>query len=268
MKAIQVLCLVSCLAGAAVASPVKNTPAGSQCGAQKDLFDSNGNYLKTACILYSGQTQDSACSEVNMNLFVIDSNESKQGVLRFATSIFGSGGGSTLWINGKRENDGDWYKKDSSEYPMWSELAKVLDDDEESQDESNMETMVAVMPEEKCLILSAFGPFKVDTSSCGKSMYPICEYTKTENVPQQSTTTTEATTEEQGSTEDTKEDDSYYDTSFESERDPERDAFNQIDDNYDDDYESLKFDSGLYSFRTGFDNNNVDEGKWWKWIKA
>jgi hypothetical protein len=247
MKVIQVLCLVSFLAGAAVASPVKRSP-GSECGAQKDLFDSNGNYLKTACILYSGQTQNSACSNVNMNLFVIDSDESKQGVLQFATSLFGSGGGSTLWINGKRENDGDWYKKDSSEYPMWSELAKVLGA-KESQDESNMETMVAVMPEEKCLILSAFNQFKVDTSSCGKSMYPICEYTKTENIPQQSTTTTETTTEEQGSTEDTmvKADGSnkYLNDGFHSSNVFERDTDSEYIEHY-------------YNYKS-------DEDEWWKW---
>jgi hypothetical protein len=234
-------------------------------GAKKDLFDSDGNYVKTACILYWPQTQNSACNEVNMDLFVIDSNESKQDVLKFATSIFGTGRGSTLWINGKRENDGDWYKKGSSEYPMWSELTKILDDDdEESQDESNLETLMAVMPEEKCLILSAFSQFKVETSSCGKKMYPVCEYTKTEDIPQQPATTTEATT----TTEEDSSDDSIFKGNDSAEYDQvvyedfypdsdevERDTDNEIDD---DDSDQDRYESSL----------NFDEDKWWKWIQA
>jgi hypothetical protein len=83
MKAIQVLSLVSYIKSAAVASLLKSSSTDSQCGAQKDFFDSNGNDVKTACILYSPQTQDSACSNINMNLFVIDSVESNHNCRAF-----------------------------------------------------------------------------------------------------------------------------------------------------------------------------------------
>jgi hypothetical protein len=168
MKATHVLCLVSCLVSAPDASPVKSSPDSSRCEGQRDFFDSDGNYLKTGCILRWPQTQDSACTEVNMNLFIIDSSESKQGALDFVTDNFATGQGSTLWINGKGEYNGYWYRKDSTKYPMWSELSGLF--------ESSYEN---------CLVLSAYYDFIVEPYSCNKRMFPVCEYIKTDDKEMQ-----------------------------------------------------------------------------------
>jgi hypothetical protein len=161
MKIVQVISLVAYYFCVADASPLKENSLDDRCGTQKDFFDSKGNYLKTACIIFKAQSHQNACKSANMNLFVIDSNDIKFEVLKFATSIFGSGGGSTLWINGKRENGGGWYTETSEKKPMNNNFLKPFEDQEA-----------------KCLILSAFWEFRVDTRSCKMQMYPICEYEK------------------------------------------------------------------------------------------
>jgi hypothetical protein len=161
MKVVQVISLVTYFYCVAVSSPIKENSLDDRCGAQKDFFDSKGNYLKTACIIFKAQSHKNACKSANMNLLVIDSNDIKFEVLKFATNIFGSGGGSTLWINGKRENGGGWYTETSEKKPMNNDFLKTFEDQEA-----------------KCLILSAFWEFRVDTTSCKLQMYPICEYEK------------------------------------------------------------------------------------------
>lgn len=198
--------------------------------------------------------QSEACLDIGMNLFVIDSSDVEKELLSFATSIFGSGRGSTLWINGKKGSDGKWYTYGPEKNRLMNGIGGVTDVESEenvdetiesneettsnSLDNSNLEdttlsdtddisdeTAEENMNELRklyqlayqqqfyknsrakrspswdfdydCLILSAFGPFRVSKTSCDKSMYSFCEYKKSgSDTPKQklSTTTTSTTT--------------------------------------------------------------------------
>jgi hypothetical protein len=135
----------------------------SVCGRQTDVFDLNGNYVKTACAVFSAKSYNEACINDGMNLFIVDSTGTERELLSFATSIFGSGGGSTLYINGKKDSDGRFY--------TYNPLRKPLIDSIASRFSANGDG---------CLILSANGAFKVDSWSCKSKMYHVCEYKKTE----------------------------------------------------------------------------------------
>jgi hypothetical protein len=90
------------------------------------LFDRKGNYIKTNCILFWAQTYDNACKNVSMDLFIVDTYDIGTDLLHLAISIFSSGSGEQLWINGKREIDGDWYKQDNSKYLLHKDLIRVF----------------------------------------------------------------------------------------------------------------------------------------------
>lgn len=205
----------------------------SICSNEKDFFDSDGNYIKTACQASYSKSRDEACVDRGMNLFAIDSLEVEKELLSFATSIFGSGRSSTLWIDGKREPDGNWYVYSPVRSPLVMGIEGVTDIMQENVVEDSSEILVIyeknkarprvvgsdqnnghyaypaalkdtsarnrfarfkrsqpfysrplhkrfenIILDKNCLILSAFGDFKVDPWTCYSRMYSICEYRK------------------------------------------------------------------------------------------
>lgn len=204
---------------------VDSSVDSSVCGSERELFDSDGNYVRTICQASYSRSHDTACVDKGMRLFVIDSSEAQKELLSFATSVFGSGGGSTLWVNGKKENDGQWYIYNPDKEPLMSGIkgitdsideniiSKVVkkrsveeygeneDDDFTAEDYNygayynfyNRQPTIS----ETCLALTASGPFKVSTWSCDSKMYSFCEYRKSGYVakPALTTTTSETITE-------------------------------------------------------------------------
>lgn len=148
----------------------------SACSYIHDIFDLNGNYLKTACQFSHARSYDEACVDLGMNLFIIDSPEVETQILAFATSIFGSGGGSTLWANGKEDEDGNWFTFDGkSSQELMPGIEGVLGSKWNNQFKSVGD----------CLILKAWGNFEVGYTTCNTRMYSFCEYKKTESIRRQ-----------------------------------------------------------------------------------
>jgi hypothetical protein len=159
----------------------------SACGQQTDVFDSNGNYVKTACAVFAAKRYSEACVNEGMDLFVVDSTESEQELLSFATSIYGIGKGSTLYINGQKDKDGKWYTYNPMKKPLIDSVAGRFK-----------------WYSENCLITKAFGAFEIDAWSCERTMNHFCEYKKAETVERRPTRTPLTTTTEVPSTTTTK----------------------------------------------------------------
>lgn len=164
-----------------------------ECNRVQDIFDVEGNYVKTACQYSHPKSYDEACINLGMNLFIINSREVESQILNFATRAFGIGGGSTLWVNGKEDAKGDWFTFDGeTNLPLVSGITGV----------KNSKWNNRYSFQKDCLILGAWGKFEVSYTSCNKKMYSFCEYKKTGIVKprEKTTTTTSASTSSAGST--------------------------------------------------------------------
>lgn len=144
------------------------------CTYEQDLFDSHGNYVKTACQVSDILSHDDHCVDSGMNLFIIDSPETEKELLGFATSVFGYGLGSTLWINGKMDDNGTWFSYNPDKQALMdgiTDITELTEVEKVTKYSSSNSTPV-------CLMISAFGPFKVDSQYCVTKMFSICEYRK------------------------------------------------------------------------------------------
>lgn len=76
-------------------------PVPKACTSITNLRNPSGVYLKTACLVPTGRTYDSTrlyCTDNQMELFTIDSNEVQKAIIALANSQYGSG---WLWFEGK-----------------------------------------------------------------------------------------------------------------------------------------------------------------------
>lgn len=145
---------------------VSSLPSTYKCRHQEDTFDSKGKYLKTTCAIFSPKSYNESCIDEDMNLFTIDSPKMETEVLKFATSLFGNGGGSTLWINGRKES----YKKLTTENPVKKFFIDSIGDR-------------TVFADGSCLIVSSiFNSFKIKTWPCKAKMFSICEFRRIESI--------------------------------------------------------------------------------------
>jgi hypothetical protein len=74
------------------------------CVSVRDLFDSNKNFIQSACLVTKELTYNRAemyCKANGMGLFDISSEESKTALFQYATEIFGEGSGSALFVKGR-----------------------------------------------------------------------------------------------------------------------------------------------------------------------
>jgi hypothetical protein len=77
----------------------------------KDLYDANGNYLQSACMIPQELTYSRSemfCQANGMVLFEISSEESKIALLSYATEVFDGVEGSTLYVKGRFSGE-CWY---------------------------------------------------------------------------------------------------------------------------------------------------------------
>lgn len=158
-------------------------PNPSECENHRDIFDVEGNYLKTACQYSHPKSYDEACINLGMNLFIINTRKVESQILSFATSIFGTGGGSTLWVNGKESIEGDWFTFDGkNNSPLMSGIKRIRDSKWNNHYSFHQD----------CLILRAWGNFEVAYTPCNLRMYSFCEYKKTGSIKrlEQTSTTT------------------------------------------------------------------------------
>ena len=79
MKLKKVLTLILSLTCVSTALPTKNHGEKVTCDKKKYILDSDRNYLKTACIIFSETSHGEACNDVGKHLFIIDSVHYKGG---------------------------------------------------------------------------------------------------------------------------------------------------------------------------------------------
>ncbi|KAG5666695.1 hypothetical protein PVAND_014710 [Polypedilum vanderplanki] len=75
----------------------------SNCYYQFDLFDTNGNYISSACwVSQSKSNQDSSlsCKALGMTLFTVTSNNELNALIKSTLSKFTVGSGAIIWISG------------------------------------------------------------------------------------------------------------------------------------------------------------------------
>lgn len=177
------------------------------CNKRKDFFDARGNYLKTACMVFTDKRNDEACVDDDMNLFILESKEMQRQLLAFATSVFGNYRGSTLWINGNRLSDGYWYTFDPTRKELMQGIKYVT---EGVQSDSSDSTPSVIFPKRlrrsvqngrksklrqstNCLVIQAINNFTVSAWSCVVPMYSVCEYNKNDISSKHKVTTSTTT---------------------------------------------------------------------------
>lgn len=150
------------------------------CGNQRDIFDANGKYVKTACAVFHEKLYDKACVDDGMRLFIIESAETEQGVLNFATDMFGHDEGTTLWVNGKRDCDGSWHTYGPEKKPLVNGIKGITDEDNEKSEvkkpKQKRDRVCRVLDD--CLALFGHGVIHAIKWSCQSKMYSICEFKK------------------------------------------------------------------------------------------
>ena len=177
MKLEKVLNLILSLICVSTALPMKEHRTKVTCDKKKYILDSDGNYLKTACIIFSETSHSEACKNVGTSLFVIDSGSTRAQILSFATDTFGVKGGTTLWVKEKSKKHGKW------------QIYNPIGDSSLDETAEFVESYNGHLNEE-CLILAAIDRFQVETQLCNVLMYPICEFQEPEkliNPPKENT---------------------------------------------------------------------------------
>jgi len=80
------------------------TPNTAICLQRRSLYDTNGNYIKSAC-LTDGVTHDNSlinCAKNGMELFIVNDAQTQTALFDWAVSMWGHGSGATFWVNGQR----------------------------------------------------------------------------------------------------------------------------------------------------------------------
>lgn len=106
------------------------------CFAHQDLYDSNGVYLQSACIITQSKSYSEAqaiCQSSGMDLYDVSSTTYQTALFNFAYNYFPQGSGSTFWVKG-------------------------------------------LSPGECQAIDNAYGPFVMMLKACSTEMYSYCGY--------------------------------------------------------------------------------------------
>ena len=147
-------------------------------------------------MVFTDKRNEESCIDDDMHLFILETPRMQRELLEFATSIFGSNKGSSLWINGNKLIDGFWYTFD----PLRKDLMKIMGvtnfgDDEDEITLTRIKRSVQTRRKsnkqqiKSCLVIEATNNFTVSPWVCGRPMYSVCQYDKYENLPDQQTTT-------------------------------------------------------------------------------
>lgn len=147
----------------------------SVCSEEINLYDSDSQYIKSACIVFENSIHSEACTPFGMEKFIVSSKKLLRDVLKFATNTFGHGRGSTLWINGLRGDDEKWYTVESVNH---SQTEIKLFKNVFQNPKNEVKKLIYATVNENCLVVNALSEFKVRTWVCSSMLYSICEYIK------------------------------------------------------------------------------------------
>lgn len=140
-------------------------PVVTNCAATAKIISATGGYIKSLCIMSVALNNDQAsqnCIASRMQLFNINSDEVQKSFNHEMVTIFGLGTFSTLWVNGKLGNDGNWYTFTPNSAPLYSNIAW----------EEGSPAMVG-----GCLMTTnLLGPFSIADVDCAEAMWSVCDY--------------------------------------------------------------------------------------------
>lgn len=152
------------------------------CRRKSDLYDVDGNYIKSVCQISNELSHSGAmqfCRDNRMELFIIDDTRTETALYHFADSVWSKYFGAALWVNGKwryRYTDGfTWYTENSwrnSTDPVdsgltWNRDLNVYEDEDED----------VSYYANSCLRTSNIrGDFSLDAFDCDREMTAFCEY--------------------------------------------------------------------------------------------
>lgn len=143
--------------------PVLNTDF---CWQESAVIDTNGNVLKTQCILNTIQNHaeaEQSCLNNGMTLFVINNSTVQSAFFQSITPQFPSG---HFWINGRRDVElNEWFADEPKRVPIYSGLDWVETDSIDGRTSGD------------CLRYSQqHGPYAALGSNCNDRSWFICEF--------------------------------------------------------------------------------------------
>lgn len=148
----------------------KTLPSVCHGGKSKELFDTSGNYIKTACLALSSQITyangENLCRNNGMDLFKLSDARTYDSLYKLAKSNPSSWNNPSylyLWVNGRRSPNGTFLTQ-PGDGPLYSGINWIRD---QSKD---------------CLLLyitfegdNLFGASKYN---CGENAFTLCEFYK------------------------------------------------------------------------------------------
>lgn len=151
--------------------PVLNSEV---CWDQSPLYDNNGNYLKTSCIIHTGEgdtmdTYDEAdrrCIDNGMTLFVINNSTVQSALFETATEVLINQPNGFLWINGRRDlQSQEWFVNSPRREPLYDGIDWVQTESIDGRTAGD------------CLRYSQqHGPYRAIGHDCEARSWIICEY--------------------------------------------------------------------------------------------
>lgn len=123
-----------------------------------------------ACLIASAKNFNEAqemCNQDGMVLLEINSEEEKIKVYEETNKIFGSGGGTSLWVNGRwSSGEGEWLAVPRNEkFYLTTDHVELM-------------SWGVVEAEGKCMCMRSFrvDKYHIDSCDCEVSQYFYCEY--------------------------------------------------------------------------------------------
>lgn len=138
------------------------------CWAEGSLVDESGNYLKTSCIVAvarSNRAAEKTCRDNGMNLFVINNSTVQTAFFTSTTELLVAQQRGFVWINGNRDELGDWFSFGPMRRPIYDGL-----------DWLNTESIDGRTSGDCLLYTSEYGPYQAAGSVCERAAWSICEY--------------------------------------------------------------------------------------------
>lgn len=89
----------------------------NECSRTDDLFNRNGQYLKSLCTVSKDLNYNQAkqaCENNGMSLFILTSEDVQKAFFKAAEGRFADRGYSRLWINGRKDGADNWFTEGSS----------------------------------------------------------------------------------------------------------------------------------------------------------
>lgn len=137
------------------------------CSRRYDIFD-NKTYIRSSCFMSLNTTWNNAkstCESNGMFLFRITNTLVEYSITRSAAEIYGQSPLQNIWVNAKKDANGNWISYENTNTTTMSEFARLLWVDKASQSLGD------------CMaITNRNGPFRVTGYPCTELAPFVCSY--------------------------------------------------------------------------------------------